>query len=70
MAPLKRKNTMSYQLPDETMFAVTVTLLVTSRSREAAMDMAEWMVDDLEVREYEVVDAVEHRGLLSARDRN
>lgn len=70
MAPLKRKNIMSYQLSTEKYFAVTVTLLVTAGSREAAMDMAEWLVDDLEVREYEVVDAVEHRGLLSAQDRN
>jgi hypothetical protein len=70
MAPLKRKNIMSYQLPTERYFAVTVTLLVTASSREAALDMAEWLVDDLEVREYEVVNAVEHRGLLSAQDRN
>jgi hypothetical protein len=70
MAPLKRKNTMSYQLPAERYFAVTVTLLVTANSKAAAMDMAEWLVDDLEVREYEVVDAVEHRGLLSTQDRN
>ena len=56
---------MSYQSTTEQYFAVTVTLLVTAGSREAALDMAEWLVDDLEVREYEVVDAVEHRGLLS-----
>ena len=61
---------MSYQLPTEKYFTVTVTLLVTAKSKAAAMDMAEWLVDDLEVREYEVVDAVEHRGLLSAQDRN
>jgi hypothetical protein len=34
------------------------------------MDIAEWLSEDLEVREYEVVDAVEHMGLLSAQDRN
>ena len=56
---------MSYQLPTERYFAVTVTLLVTSRTAAAAMDMAEWMVDDLDVREYQVEHAVEHRGLLS-----
>ena len=56
---------MSYHSSTETMFAVTVTLLVTSRTAAAAMEMAEWMVDDLEVREYQVEHAVEHRGLLS-----
>ena len=60
---------MSYQLPTEKYFAVTVTLLVTANSKAAAMDMAEWLVDDLEVREYEVVNAVEHRGLLSQVNR-
>jgi hypothetical protein len=61
---------MSYQLPTEQYFAVTVTLLVTARNVHNAMDMAEWLMEDLDVREYEVVDAVEHRGLLSAQDRN
>ena len=64
---------MSYHSSTETMFAVTVTLLVTSRTAAAAMEMAEWMVDDLEVREYQVEHAVEHRGLLSQaarQDRN
>ena len=61
---------MSYQLPTQRTFAVTVTLLVTAYSEAQAMDIAEWLSEDLEVRDYEVVDAVEHRGLLSARDRN
>ena len=64
---------MNYHSSTETMFAVTVTLLVTSRSAAAAMEMAEWMVDDLDVREYQVEHAVEHRGLLSQaarQDRN
>jgi hypothetical protein len=70
MAPSKRKNTMSYQLPTQRTFAVTVTLLVTAYSEAQAMDIAEWLSEDLEVREYQVEHAVEHRGLLSAQDRN
>ena len=73
MAPLKRKNTMSYQLPTQRHFAVTVTLLVTAHSEAQAMDIAEWLSEDLEVLEYQVEHAVEHRGLLSQaarQDRN